>query len=1369
MPNLEGGKKHWYTQVFQLPWPQVQPIGPLPQHQQQPLAPLDDDQKASLVIEAVGTVNRCQVHLTVFRDAWRFRFRRDVPTDQIFERIFGSGTGGIHVTLELAPDQGLHCYLDGVNQGRNPQEKKELADLLQAHVKGLKDKITAAKAGHDAFVWKDCDDPALRLEYLFTEVKADGFGRIAQMVGTTCKAHVAYPPQADSALVWSGAAVHPLQILQNAHQRLIRDACRGLGQDDARDRESDGMARFFHFQAIPPRPLGPANPQRKTVDERMTDVEHTLSTVGRFLDVAELGVMEKALGKARDELKSLRGAFFSVTRGQGEGEDAFKKRREAQAKRALAIPPLAEMDRKMGRVHKALTTVPLTRELCETAHAQLVKAHHDLSDAMDGVCSVQNFHSIEPFYLFRLMVKFELRATSAIPAGLRARVSAGATGFLHNSGQMAWLFAWLRDKLVDLDKRLATALPTKGAKTDDWPGGEPRYAFYLKGGRAAKYAQNQGPNGENDWDTNIIINPNLPAAEWYRTFLIVHNEVLRFLTDAKREFTIEMYDPDHAAKLLAALDEHQAALDRAAQEKRDQEVADRQRREQEQRQAAPPGIVGSVFGALWSLWLPDAGAQEVQDPVLRDRDNAIDRVADRQADLAAPLRQGIEIEEGEREGCKAELIDIGIPRRDTIEAFAQWMHVCPHVTKCPDGIPIPNHLYFVAEYTLMVREAFANRSISIGKTPKRVMRLLEVLELAEMDGLVDPEWTDHIPDGVLATSAPKVDQLEAPRKRMIKFLVVHLFLAYELRIDAGLTKCFDTLFASALGAPKSKAVYPKGLTDAIQTYRDDEAKKPQQKQVPYAPKHETLCDLIGYVQWVAQRMDVHFRKERAPYLLENRGDLERFVSAIYTGSVFALHEEIEVKLAITGAFAARLHAEYGRLEPARLEELEPVRRLDLTVYARSGAKPEIALELVEPLVRSYIDKGSGGGNVKFVALPVAGDTLCLTLPEEKAFSAEFTYKPLVVKITAVACEEIWPSVSFIRGLPVLNLRDLIWEYKRRAGEIEEAYTQEGLRICVDALGDLLTRFETPSPGALPPPAPKPQPQPGVPAPMAGPGQPPPPQEPPAPIERGVVAIYKIGQRQSNWCWAAASLIVRKFYVNDPATLEEVVREALGDLSNAQNALHLGRLKPRGGVERRRLSWAEIRAFIDQGKPFIIGNAGHYYVCAGYEQQGERRTLLVWDPTGKGSESTIEYAAYEQGTREQDWATACDFEITARRALVPLTVAPPAVVDFNLPNPSITVTVDPTLPGRQVVAAVLRVRAELNVHQETGAVLFESQMRSAPINQDCNARALALLRMVKPEDGTRFLLELEVELTESAAYQPPNQPPRALVTVTHVPA
>jgi hypothetical protein len=1363
MPRLEGGKKHWYTRVFEIRWPQAQPLGPQPQ-QGQVLPPVDDDQKASLVVDAIGTVSTRPVHLTVFRDAWRFRFRKDVPTDVIFDRIFGSGTGGIHVTLELDDTHGLHCYLDGDNQGRTDQEKRELETLLQQYVARFKAKIKTAKENHEEFVWKDCDDPDLRFEYLFSDVKTDGFGRVAQMVGTTCKAHVVYPPQADSALVWSGAAVHPLQMLQNAHQRLIRDACRGLGQDDARDRESDGLSRFFHFQAIPPKPLGPADPQHPTIEDRMQEVESSLSTVGRFLDVADVAVIEKALGKARDDLKSVRGAFFSVPRVQGEGVDALKQRQARRARRVAAIPALAEMDKKMGRVHKALATKPLTRELCETAHAQLAKAHSDLGDALDGVCSVQNFHSIEPFYLFRLMVKFDLRATAAIPAGLRTKVSAGATGFLHNSRQMAWLFAWLRDKLVELDKRLAAACPTKGAKTHDWPGGEPLYCFYLKGGRAAKYAQNRGPDGENDWDTNIIINPNLPAGEWYATFVKVHNEVLRFLGDAKREFTIEMHDAENAAKFLAALDEHQAALDKAAKEKSEQEEAERR--------AASSGImatIGSVFGAIWSampslsLW----ASSPVQDEVTRDQDNAIDRIADRQADQAPRLRQGIEIEEGEREGCKAELIDIGIPRRDTIEAFAQWMHVCPHVKRCPDGIPIPDHLYFVAEYALMIREAFADRSISVGKTPKRVMRLLEVLELEELDALVYPESMEHIPQNALALSAPKTERLDEARKRMVVFLVVHLFLAYELRIDAGLSKCFDKLFASALDAPKSKAVYPKSLTDAIKAYEADEAKKPREKQVPYAAKHAQLADTIGYVQWVAQRMDTHFRKERAPYLLENRADLERFVSAIYTGSVFALHEELEVKLAITGAFAARLHAEYGRLGGERLDELEPIRRLDITVYARNGAKPEVALELIEPLVKAYVDKGSGGGNLKFVALPVAGDTLCLTLPVEKAFSSEFTYKPLVVKITAVTCEENWPSVSFIRGLPVLNLRDLIWEYKRRAGEIEEAYTQEGLRVCVDALGDLLTRFENPSPGALPPMVKPAQAVQGGIVGQQPPQQQPPAQQPPqAPIERGNIQIERIGQRQSNWCWAATSLIMRKFYLHDPATLEDVVREAFGDLTNAQNALRLQRLQPRGGVERRTLSWADVKRRITEQKPFVIGNAGHYYACYGYEQQGERQTLLVWDPTGEGAATTIPYATYERGTREQDWATACDFAIVARRELVPFTLAATAV-DFNVQGASVTMTLDQTLPVARVARWVARVRAELNVRGEVGAVLGEKKVEGRTSDDACSTAARDLLKARTAADGTRFLLEIEVELAEGgAAYVVPNQPKQLLVTVTH---
>src|SRR6185436_12362175 len=121
----------------------------------------------------------------------------------------------------------------------------------------------------------------------------------------------------------------------------------------------------------------------------------------------------------------------------------------------------------------------------EKVRDRLKRAHKELSIAFKGLCAVQNFHIIEPFYLFRLMVKFRIDSEKKVSNKLKSDVSSTATGLLHNSPKQKWLFDFLRIKLIQFDKALKEACPERGPKTPDWPDGEPVVSFFLKVGRAA--------------------------------------------------------------------------------------------------------------------------------------------------------------------------------------------------------------------------------------------------------------------------------------------------------------------------------------------------------------------------------------------------------------------------------------------------------------------------------------------------------------------------------------------------------------------------------------------------------------------------------------------------------------------------------------------------------------------------------------------------------------------------------------------------------------------------------------------------------------------------------------------------------------------
>jgi hypothetical protein len=71
---------------------------------------------------------------------------------------------------------------------------------------------------------------------------------------------------------------------------------------------------------------------------------------------------------------------------------------------------------------------------------------------------------------------------------------------------------------------------------------------------------------------------------------------------------------------------------------------------------------------------------------------------------------------------RAELLDVSIPRNDTLETAEQWVRVKDQIAADPQGIPLPKGDYFIDEYMLMFREVLDKKSSSAHKFSKRLWR-----------------------------------------------------------------------------------------------------------------------------------------------------------------------------------------------------------------------------------------------------------------------------------------------------------------------------------------------------------------------------------------------------------------------------------------------------------------------------------------------------------------------------------------------------------------------------------------------------------------------------------------------------------------------
>ena len=176
-------------------------------------------------------------------------------------------------------------------------------------------------------------------------------------------------------------------------------------------------------------------------------------------------------------------------------------------------------------------------------------------------------------------------------------------------------------------------------------------------------------------------------------------------------------------------------------------------------------------------------------------------------------------------------------------------------------------------------------------------------------------------------------------------------------------------------------------------------------------QHKVPADALGFAHWIAGTFSKHITQVRHKFdtTREVSRKFSAFMKSLYTGSFFG--------------------------------------------------KGEDELELLHDVVKPFDDlylKNSKSHAYKIEK--VGGDSLCLYWPEDVAIG-DFCYTPLAIRIAVVKRPEDWPNLTFYKGIPVLRLRDLAWDFKRLTGDTEENFTHRRLKTATGTLVDLLTRYE----------------------------------------------------------------------------------------------------------------------------------------------------------------------------------------------------------------------------------------------------------------------------------------------------------------------
>ncbi len=568
--------------------------------------------------------------------------------------------------------------------------------------------------------------------------------------------------------------------------------------------------------------------------------------------------------------------------------------------------------------------------------------------------SVSMNHLISTFYLFRLLVKYTVQSTQAISEETRVALSGDLTKLLHNGdrAKMAWLSAWLTKKMADLGEKIEK-LNT---------GGKRRAIFFVKGGRALNYYLGTPEKGENDWDTQVVIDPHLPPEEWYQCFNQVHDVLLVALEKYQNEFT----------KLVA---ENTATFSAYLQSKSGPEPAD---------------------------------DEETDDYELGDIQS-----------------------QAEHANCKAELIDIGIPRRDSPSALEEWTRLsAPGGLMKKDGVIFPHREYYLNEYLMMIRDAFLPGA-DVRKAPKRITRFGLILASDDHEGPspVDIKRLESLPK--ISAAIAQIARKEG--KAAYRVIFSQFVEAYNLLQDKQLATLFDAKAAEMLANPPA---LPAALAAVL-----------DQNQQPIARD-------VFVAHSLSQFMGEHW-KSRSEFFDQHRAFFLNFLSGLYRNTGEKL-QPLAAQFAVAGSYAVRLHADHLRITP---KGVEPIRRILVKLQCPHDRNEVEVLNAVRDIVKKAA-ADSGKLTVSDEDIPNTKHKSLRLFWSEPVQIGSFSYSPLVMKIRAAAQTGTQlPVLASIAGLPVLDLRYVVADYLKKTSKVDESGSRAVLASATAAVTEMLSRFD----------------------------------------------------------------------------------------------------------------------------------------------------------------------------------------------------------------------------------------------------------------------------------------------------------------------
>lgn len=583
------------------------------------------------------------------------------------------------------------------------------------------------------------------------------------------------------------------------------------------------------------------------------------------------------------------------------------------------------------------------------------------------LASVRMNHLIDSFYLFRLLIAYRVTAVGTVTDATRNALSSELTSVMHDRAGMDWLSRWLAEKVAEIGRRIRQLNALQS---------QPSVIFFLKGGRALNYWLGTPTEGENDWDTQVVINPFLPQVQWYGLFARVHDLLLATLREFQEEFTLLL--ADNASAFVEFLE---------------REGADQ---------------------------------MDVDDPPV----------------AADPMDV-----DSEQANCKAELIDIGIPRRDQPAAQEEWHRLSAEhaLQEGMDGVIFPARMYYINEYLTMIREAFQPGG-SVAKTPKRIKRFVQIFGSA---GNLVPDPVVQHRMSCLPQSSQKIlrfDETHFAQKELLQIIGAQFVQAYALRLDSEICALFDTEFARLIDSPPP---LPAGLGDAgLDANQEAAARTVRIAQV--------LSD------WFAPAV-----RARSDWLYGNADQLVETVSQLHAHLQPTL-DAVGAQMVVSGSFAGVLHSRQLRLGPPGHQPagLEPLWRVLVKLQYLPTVDAQAVWNVVSPAIQDFAAQVAPWARMDVSeAEPANGGQLKADRGAFNFYHAihpgnPLGYEPLFLKVRLARQEaHLLPPVSTVLGVPVVDLRYQIADYARRAAKVDELGVRQMLNMARRASLIMATQLE----------------------------------------------------------------------------------------------------------------------------------------------------------------------------------------------------------------------------------------------------------------------------------------------------------------------